>query len=350
MPVSQRRFLVIRLSSIGDIVHTLPAVSALGRSLPGAEIHWAVEQRYSALLDGNPYVRRAIEIDTLRWRARPRWRERIPGLMRMVQSIREFDYDATLDFQGLIKTSLLARLSRSPVRIGFAKRWLREPAAAILYTDCVKPKDRRHVVELNLTIAERLGARAEGWEFPLPKNTEDESAVERRLTELRAGEFLIVNPGGGWKAKRWPPECYAALIRRLAAEIPAKILVTASPEEEPLVGEILAAASPTQAVYFPSTLRQFIALARRARLLVGGDTGPLHLAAAVSTPIVAIFDASDPRNTVERNGPFNPADITVTNPQPSPRTSHRKRDEYLRGVTVDAVFAAIRERWQRAYG
>ena len=345
-----RRLLVIRLSSIGDVVHTLPAVAALGRCFPETEIHWAIEQRYSTLLDGNPYVRRRVEFDTLGTRARAHRGQWVTGLIGMARRTREFQYDAALDFQGLIKTSLLARLSRSSARIGFAKRWLREPAAAIFYTDRVAPEGRRHVVDLNLALAERLGATPEPWEFPLPKNAEDESLVEKRLEKLHGREFVIVNPGGGWKAKRWPPECYAALIERLETEFPVKVFFTGSPAEEPLIRKILADASSAKAEYFPSTLRQFIALARRGRLFVGGDTGPMHLAAAVSTPIVAIFDAADPLNTVERNGPFNAADITVTSSSRFQEVRRGKHLHYLNGVTVDAVLAAIRERWKKAYG
>jgi lipopolysaccharide heptosyltransferase I len=348
--VTLQRVLVIRLSSIGDIVHTLPAVAALGRTFPEAEIHWAIERRYAELLEGNPYIRRRVELDTRGMRMGLEYGKAALSLARLTRQSREFDYDAVVDFQGLIKTALLARLTRSPVRLGFAKGWLREPAAALFYTDCVAPNGRRHVVDLNLALAERLGAGTTPREFPLPADEEAEKHIEGRLQGLEGREFVILHPGAGWKAKRWPPESYADLIRRLEAEFPFEVLLTGSPAEQPLIQEILARAAGTRADYFPCTLRPFIALARRARLFVGGDTGPMHLAGAVGTPVVAIFDASDPLNTVERNGPFNPDDITITGLLGAANGRHNKHQDYLRGVSVDAVLEAIRERWKRANG
>ncbi len=345
-----RRLLILRLSSIGDIVHTLPAVAALGRSFPETEIHWAVERRFGELLDGNPYVRRRIELQTLQPSKEAAWGQNVIGFIRSVRQTQEFVYDAVLDFQGLMKTAFLARLASTRVRIGFAKAWLREPAAALFYSDQVAPVGRRHVVDLNLALAERLGAKMERWEFPLPQAAEDERWIEERTGNVPPSGFMILHPGAGWKAKRWPPESYAGLIQRLEAELAVKIFLTGSPDEAPLINQILAAAPGTQAEYFPCTLRQFIALARRGRLFVGGDTGPMHLAAAVGTPIVALFDSADPLNTVERNGPFHPDDITLAGPPPTDGARRHKHRDYLRGVTVDSVLAAIRERWKRAYG
>jgi ADP-heptose:LPS heptosyltransferase len=206
---------------------------------------------------------------------------------------------------------------------------------------------------MNLALAEYLGAApcpTERWRFPLPRASEDDAYVAARLAALGAREFLILNPGGGWKSKRWPPENYAQLIRHLRTEIPWKILLTGSPDEEGLIQEILKLAATPSACYFPSTLVQFIALARRACLFVGGDTGPMHLAAAVGTPIVAIFSASDPLNTPERNGPFARADIVVSDCTERIPRRRGKRREYLQGVSVDAVLAAIRARLARVNG
>jgi heptosyltransferase I len=157
---------------------------------------------------------------------------------------------------------------------------------------------------------------------------------------------VIVNAGGGWITKRWAPENYAALIRRLESELPAKFLVTGSPEEEPLLHEILEGAGSERASLFRSTLTQFIALARRGALFVGGDTGPLHLAAAVGTPIVAIYGPTDP----SRNGPFSSADITLTNSGPIDHTRRTRNPAYLPGVSVESVVRAIHQRWARAHG
>jgi len=347
---SNLRFLIVRLSSVGDIVHALPAVAALGRTYPQAIIHWAVEDRYAALLEGNPFVRRVIKFDTLGWRERLTSSDTMGEILRSYTKLKESSYDAAIDMQGLLKTGLLTWVSHSQKRVGFKGKWLREPAAGVFYTHRVSPEGRRHVIEMNLSLVEYLGARSGAWEFPLPGTAEDQSAIQEQLERLGVTEYIIINPGGGWKAKRWSPENYAGAIRQLAAELPFDLLLTGSQQEKGWVREILARAGTPRAKWFPSTLVRFIVLARGAKLLIGGDTGPLHLAAAVGTPLVAVFDSSDPLNTPERNGPFNPADIVLCGRSKSNRAKHSKNLSYLEGVSVESVVEAAFRRLQRANG
>lgn len=342
------RFLVIRLSSVGDIVHALPAVAALGKTFPEAEIHWVVESRLAVLLEGNPFVRRILRLDTLGWRKQPLRAETFESIVRSILALREVTFDAAIDFQGLYKSGFIAWLSSSRQRVGFAEHWLREPGVSVFYTDRVSPRDRRHVIEMNLALVEHLGARVQGWQFPLPRTVDDDRYVEEQLAVLGAPQFILIHPGGGWKSKRWAPENYAELIRRLETEFPFQVLLTGSPDEEPLVRTIIERARSSRARYFPSTLVQFIALARRARLFVGGDTGPMHLASAVGTPVVALYGATDPLNTPDRNGPFGPADLTLSIAAPVDRNRSGKNVCYLQGISVESVLAAIHERLARA--
>jgi lipopolysaccharide heptosyltransferase I len=342
----RQRFLVIRLSSIGDIVQALPAVSALGRTYPQAEIHWVVETRYAGLLAGNPYVRGVLKLDTLGWRGHGLSAATVAEALRGILALREFHYDVAIDFQGLWKSAFLAWLSRSRERLGLAERWLKEPSAAVFYTERVSPVGRSHMIDQYLALAERLGAREGQREFPLPRTAEDDRQVERQLALLGAEEFIIVNPGGGWKAKRWAPENYAELIRALETRWPWKILLTGSPDEQELISEILSLAGTGQAHYFPSTLVQFIALARCAKLFLGGDTGPLHLAAAVGTPLVAIHGPTDPA----RNGPFSAVDIALSGSGPIDHTRRGANPAYITGVFVESVLGAIAERLARTHG
>ncbi len=344
------RFLVIRLSSIGDIVHALPAVAALGET--GAEIHWAVESRFAPLLDGNSYVQRVVKLDTLGFSDGTRFVVAAENLLRGLGALRASEYDAAVDFQGLVKSAVVARLSRSRERVGFSEYWLREPLAGLFYTDRVAPRGRRHVIEMNLALAERLGARpAPGsWKFPLPASEGVEREVASRLARLGIEDFIIFNPGGGWTSKRWPPNDYAELIRRAAREIPEAFLLTGGKAEENELEYILKAAGSERTHHFASTLLEFIALARRARLVVSGDTGPMHLAAAVGAPIVAIFSGRDPLNTPERNGPFSPDDIVVVPGKPPVLSIQLGGKNYLGGVKVESVLAAMRERLARVQG
>jgi len=349
------RILVIRLSSIGDIVHALPAVAALGQSFPEAEIAWAVESRFAELVEQNPYVRHAIRLDTLGWRRRWKSAATVKAAVDSLAAVRRFRPDCTLDFQGLVKSAALGRLSGAARRVGFGGAWLRERWAAGFYSEQVPASGRTHVVEENLALVERLGVppvSREQWQFPLPTSDAAEANVAQRLGALGAQRFVIVNPGGGWISKRWTPDRYGELVGELGRKGDCAVLITGSPSEEGTISGILKRAQAPRAHYFPSTLMEFIALARRASLLVGGDTGPLHLAAAVGTPIVAIYGPTNPA----RNGPFCPEDIALWSPgsaEQARRTHWRLRKKrattYLQDVTVAAVREAIRQRLAAAH-
>ena len=341
-----QRFLIVRLSSIGDIVHALPAAAALAETFPQAQIHWVVEKRHALLLKGNPHLHRIVVLDTLGWRRHLTSSVTRHEIRNGVGALRQTLYDAALDFQGLWKSAVVAWLSRARERIGFAERWLREPSAAVLYTQRVSPRERIHVVEENLALVEHLGARAHRWQFPLPRNEADDEYVARQLAAMDAGDFIIMNPGGGWRSKCWSPANYSALIRQWENSRPEQILLTGSPSEEPVISEILQGSSAKRARYLPTTLVQFIALARRARLFIGGDTGPLHLAAAVGAPIVGIYGPTDP----VRNGPFAADDIALSNQGPINHTRRGANPAYLPGVSVASVVAAAEQRLARAHG
>jgi heptosyltransferase-1 len=348
---------VVRLSSIGDIVHALPAVSALGESLSHARIAWVIESRYAELLAENPFVGSVIPFDTLGWRRHWSSRESWETALSTVHEIRSFRPDIAVDFQGLVKSAVVARLSQAPKRIGFGGRWLRESPAGALYTEGVTADGRQHVVEENLALVERLGVRPvprESWKFPLPRTAEAENQVAGRLAALGAREFIVINPGGGWTSKRWAPEQYAELIREFTRIHAHHVFLTGSPAEEPLIDALLTQAQSPRTLYFPSTLLEFIAFVRRASLFVGGDTGPLHLASAVGTPIVAIYGPTNPA----RNGPFAADDITVWNEdRPAGRRgyAHWGRGEarsstYLEGIEVKQVLAAVSKRLENVHG
>ncbi|MFB3920944.1 MAG: glycosyltransferase family 9 protein [Terriglobia bacterium] len=349
MPASTSRFLVIRLSSIGDIVHALPAVAALAEAYPHAEIDWVVEARLMELLAGNPHTHRLIKLDTLQWRKELTARNTLDAIARGIRELREVEYDAAVDFQGLYKSAFIARVSRSRVRVGFAEAWLREPAAAVFYTDRVAPPEGQHVIEMNLALVNRLGARRparECWQFPLPCTESDVQYVEEQLAALGSDDFIVINPGGGWKSKCWAPENYAGLIRILAGDIRSDFFLTGSRADEPVIREIINKSGSSRAKYFPSTITQFILVVRRAQLFVGGDTGPMHLAAAVRTPIVALYGPTDPA----RNGPFCQADITLWNQGPIDYTRRAAQAGYLPGIAVESVRTAIHERLARVHG
>ncbi len=338
MDESNKKLLVIRLSSIGDIVHALPAVAALGESFPAAEITWAIETRYACLIEGNPYVRHILKVDTLGWRGRLHSLNTFREVKDAFSAVRSAHFDAAIDFQGLIKSGTIALTSGARQRVGFAGPWLRERMAGIFYTDKVTQQERRHIIEANLGLAEYLGAKTTKWQFPLPRRPEDEEYAKAQAKGTGGGSFVLISPGGGWSSKRWAPSNYAALIKRLGAEFPWKIVLTGSPSEEALILAILQAAQCPAAGYLPASITQYIAIVRRASLFIGGDTGPMHLAAAVGTPIVALHGPTDP----VRNGPFCEKDIALIGGLE--KSFGRRRPGFLEGLEVDQVIRAVRQR------
>lgn len=330
------RVLLVRLSSIGDVVHTLPTLLALHRA--GHEAGWIVEPAACPLLDGHPLLARGVV------KAPPARGLALGPARDTLKALRRGRYEAALDLQGLWKSAAWARFSGARRVIGFASAFRREPASTLLLSERFDQEPAaRHVVDKNLSLLRPLGIEAVGLrEFPLPAMTREEEHVALELRRLGLAEFVVLNPGGGWESKLWPPESFGALAQGLARH-GLRSLVTWGPAEEGLADRVVTASAGAARRSFPTTLREYAALARRARLVVGADTGPVHIACAVGTPVVALFGPTDP----ERNGPFRPADVVVRR-APSCAPCYKRHcathTGVMAGLGVDDVLAAVRER------
>ncbi|MBI1748221.1 MAG: lipopolysaccharide heptosyltransferase I [Acidobacteria bacterium] len=303
------RILILKLGSIGDIVHTLPAVAALRRRYPQARLDWVVETRAKTILENCPVVDALIEIDTRRWRRRPFAYTTIHECTDLMRGLRRARYDVAIDFQGLMKSATLAFISGAEVRVGFAGTHLREAAAQFLYTQKVTPgpAQHTHIITQNNALVQSLGVPVEEWTFPIAVTAEDEAYVEGQLQKLGVTRYAIINPGGGWVNKLWPAERYGQLASRLWTDCGLKTVVTAGPAEGELVYRVLRQAPSQSTVFLPTTIKQLVPLAKRASFFIGGDTGPLHIAAAVGTPIIGLYGPTLPA----RNGPFGVSDKVI---------------------------------------
>lgn len=316
------RILIVKLSSIGDVVHTLPAAALLRRALPEARIAWAVDRRASAILEDSPAINELIKLDLRAWRKGPLRGSTIADVRARLSQLRQAPdlngagrADLAIDFQGLMKSGLVAFATRAHRRIGFETADLREKPSKLFLTEQVQTAQLGHVIDKNLALARAALQRPVtgepetpryDYEFPIAVSSDDERYVEA-LIETLPGPFAIINHGGGWPTKLWPSERYAELADWLWSECGLRSFVTYGPGEEALARSVALASRSGVARPIASTLKQFVALARRAALFVGGDTGPLHLAAASKTPVVGLYGPTSP----ERNGPFDPQDITV---------------------------------------
>ncbi len=336
------RLLIVRLGSMGDIVHALPAVASLRAAFLEAQIDWVVESRWRELLAGNPDVSNVIAVDTQRWRRELGQQHTWSEVSGAVGGLRQARYDVAVDFQGLLKSALVARLSGAPRRVGFEKSVVKEPAAALLNTERVRPPENVHVVEMNLALARAAGASTDVVRFPLPARPEDDAYIEEQLRQHQLREFFILSPGGGWGSKCWPVERYAQLHNALARARGWRTFLNAGPGEERLVREFTAQARVTRPAHFPLTLGQLFALVRRARVVIAGDTGPLHVAAAVGTPVVGLYGPTDP----VRNGPYAPrqsrAEVIHHREQAAITYKHEDTPSpAMLAITVEEVLAGV---------
>jgi lipopolysaccharide heptosyltransferase I len=331
---SAKRVLVARLGSMGDIVHGLPVAATLHENFPEWEVDWLVERRWRALLDGNPCLNRVVEFDTLSWRASPlsgrAWRE----LGGAIRSLRERHYDYALDLQGALKSAIACRASGATQVIGFERPWLREPAASVFYTQRVQ-SNADHVVEANMALAAAVGAIRPVFRFPLPPG--DPAAV---APGLPSGAIALLNPGAGWEAKQWPAAGYARLADALEKEFALPVVLNCGPREAALAEQVRAACQGAKPFPFSGSIPGLIALLRHAKLMVGPDTGPLHLAAALGVPTVALFGPTDPK----RNGPYGNAHRNL---RPENAVTSHSRSGPASGmmdrIRPEEVLAAARE-------
>lgn len=335
-PAFGERFLLIRLSAVGDVINTLPTLTLLRRARPRATIGFAVEDRARDLLIGHPMVDHVHVFPRKRWRqmlSRPaRW----PALLREIRTYREElragAYDVSLDVQGNLKGGLHAIASGAPRRIGFARGYDREANHRISNEHVVPPADRPHRVEKFASLLRPLGIESSDREWRFPPLDQAERAIERALSRPgpgpSSGRLVILHPGTSvaGASKRWPTSRFAALAGRLEAEQDCRIVVTWGPGEEEMAREIAAAARGAEVGPATHSLLELLALVRRASVFVSADTGPMHLAAASGVPCVALFGPKDPAVYA----PWGSGHEVI----------HRPRG--MEAITVDEVFEAVR--------
>jgi heptosyltransferase-1 len=308
------RILVVRLGAMGDILHALPAVAALKQNHPNAELTWLVEPHWLALLEGNPYLDRVIELR----------RRSIGGLIESWRELREQPYDIAVDFQGLLKSAIAAKASGADRIFGFHESQIRERAAGLFYSHRVTSAST-HIVDRNLDLALSVeqpfrlpcpdSSGYSSYPFPLPPGHPE--------GDLPSGDFVLASPLAGWKSKQWPMEYYWELADRLQRELGLPLVLNGPPASD---------------LPHRSGLAGLIHATRRAVAIVGVDSGPMHLAAALGRPGVAIFGPTDPA----RNGPYGHS-MRVLRAEGAGTTYKRgaEIDDGMRRITPAQVFESL---------
>jgi heptosyltransferase I len=326
------RFLIVRLGSLGDIVHAIPAVAALRARFPEARIDWLTDPRYVPLLELVRGVDRPMPVDT----------RQVRQMIATVRDLRRQRYDAALDLQGLVKSAVLARASGARRVVGFPTAHLREPAARYFYSETADPGTSRHVIFKNLALLGALGVQTTQVSFPL--QIPDSITARQVSSTMAPGGYALINPGAAWPNKRWPPERFGAVAGAIRDRYGVRSRVLWGPGEEALAAAVVASSSGAADLAPPTTIPDLFALASGARLMVSGDTGPLHIAAAVGTPIVALFGPTFP----ERNGPWAADDVSIS--RDATCICHyerrcRRGEPCINDISVDAVMDAVERRF-----
>ncbi len=333
--MDDQRFLILRMGALGDIVHTLPAVCALREAFPRARIDWLVDEKWAPVLDENPCIDHVVTINRGSWR----------NVLECVRRLRAANYTIAIDFQSLYRSAILGWFSGAPKRFGFDSQYSRESGAALLYTTTIHPHGA-HKIEHNLELAKATGVRGGQIRFPLPGLAEETEEVKRILAAKNVEKYFVLSPGGGWGAKCWPAERYGELHRELAKKYGWQGIVSFGPGEEQLTERVRLSAGDPAPIVEMFNLKQLIALLRGANLMVAGDTGPLHLASALGTPVVGLYGPTDPA----RNGPFSAGDIVVRKARPE-QTTYRHNEVVspaMLAISVEDVLDAVERRLRTA--
>ena len=342
------KILFVKLGAIGDIVHALPALAAIRRALPEAQLDWVVEARSAEILRGNPLIGKLIEVDT--HSVRSSWSpERIlVEIRRQTSDLRSGRYDIAIDLQGLLKSAAIAKISGAKRRIGFDKANLREPAARLMYSDKVPVPQGINVIDKNLALVREALAIEVGdvYEFPIATSADHRLEADA-IASRSARPFALLNPGGGWVTKLWRAADFGRLAKRLSEESGLEPMIVTGPGETKLAAEAREHGGGIELIHAEPSLKGFFELAKRAAVYVGGDTGPTHIAVAAGAPVVGLFGPTE----WWRNGSPRADDISVGRDDIGCRVDchRRKCSQWIcMDISVDTVFDAITRRIELA--
>jgi heptosyltransferase-1 len=357
------KILIVRLGAMGDVLHALPSVAALRATFPDATIGWAIEENWAELLRANespasgprsssrPLVDNVHLLNTKRWRRQifePETHKQVRSLRR---EFREQGYELAIDVQGSAKSAVVARLSGANSVIGAESP--REGPAKILYTETVSiGAEHAHVIDQTRELVRKAAAKmfpSQTWKqgdanvaalLPIDKAAETWVEGELRRLGISDTRFAIINAGAGWGAKQWPAQRYGEVARVLAVDGIETVVNVGPGEAERELGASVEKAGGGAAQVIACSIGELIALTRRASLFIGGDTGPMHLAAVLGVPVVALFGPTDPM----RNGPYYPKHSILRHERSVASYSHtREVDAGLMSITAAEVIVAARK-------
>jgi lipopolysaccharide heptosyltransferase I len=341
MTMHRPRILIVRLSAIGDCIHGLPVLCALRDAVPSAHLSWVVEGRTADLLRCHPALDAVVQL-------RRGWLKSPVAIWNARRQLHALRPDVVIDLQGLTKSAIAGWLSGAPTRIGFGGRDGRE-LSTWLNNTLVEPM-MTHVIDRNLELLQPLEIMPDDVRFGMAKFDKDTAAIGRFVRDRGLGAgFALLNVGAGWPSKRWPADRFAQVARYLGERYHLRSAIAwAGDEERRCADQIIVNAGGFAHIAPPTALVELAALCQRARLFVGCDTGPLHLAAALGTPCVGLYGATSAR----RNGPYGQQHIAVQKMLLKGGSRDRRNADAhaMRAITVEDVCAACDQIVSRTQG
>lgn len=327
----QPRILIVKLSSLGDIVHALPAPCSLRATFPQGRIAWVVEKKWLPLVEHHPDLDEVFTVDSFRLRGAL---HTYPEFFADVKKLRAFRPDWAIDLQGTVKSAVLTRLTGAPMRAGFAQPAVRESLTTFFYNHPVTPQSA-HITEQMQDVLEAVGPLHRNMRFPFPIPEAERQDVDEWLRQNGIGQFVFISPGGGWASKRWPSQRYGELAEKLEQRYGLVAVMNRGPGEKEL-DQAFRRSNVIRARLFSGGVLRLAAMLERASLAIGGDTGPLHLGAILGTPVIALFGPTDPA----RNGPWSQRAIVL---RKETEITYRRGNHYSPGmlaISVDEVLEA----------
>ena len=337
--------LIVKLSAIGDVVHALPFLDVLRKNFPRAKIDWLVEEGAADIIEGHPAIRRVIISRRKSWRRNLIEERRFSEVLREIVSfskdLRRHRYDWVIDLQGLLKSGVLVGLSKGGRKLGM--KGAREGAWLFLRERSVSVNYDQHAIDRYLEVASYLGCIWEGWDSRIPVLEAHRQRVDQMLQEdgCKNRMLVAINPMAKWETKLWEPELFAALGDRILT-FPCKIIFTGSEMDRPVIEKISSMMQTRPSNFAGRTgLRELAYLYGRCRVLVTTDTGPMHMAAAMGCPVVALFGPTSPLRT----GPYGTGHRVITSGAACSPCFKKSCDQWscMRDITVDSVYEAVRD-------
>ena len=336
--------LIVKLSAIGDVIHTLSSLAALRKLYPEANITWVIEDASSDLISGHPYLDRLIVSRRKQWirdLKEGRITKAVKEIRAFIDDLRKQPYDLVIDFHGLIKSAAIVLLSSGKRKLGYDSM---QELSGLFLNEKIPEDMHKHAVDRYLDFLRYLGADVKEPEFLIPIGEENINRVEELLQRNdidKKDSFVAVSPVALWDTKLWADEKFAGLCDRIAEELKVSVIFTGT-EHDKLEHIQSRMKAPSLNMGGKTTLRDLAYLYQRSALLITTDSGPMHLAAAMGTPVIALFGPTDP----SRTGPYGKGHVVIRRELSCSPCFLKKCNsmECMSGITIEEVFHAVREK------